>query len=79
MIASIKVSECWLGTFSCVLTQCQEGETSAVILEHLLLHNSLEAVIRPFFKQFEFYSEKDYSQVSIQEISRSFTNGLVKL
>lgn len=48
MIASIKVSECWLGTFSCVLTQCQEGETSAVILEHLLLHNSLEAVIRPF-------------------------------
>lgn len=48
MIASIKVSEYWLGTFSCVLTQCQEGETSAVILEHLLLHNSLEAVMRPF-------------------------------
>lgn len=34
---------------------------------------------KTFFKQFEFYSEKDYSQVSIQEISRSFTNGLVKL
>lgn len=32
--------------------------------------SSYEAI----FKQFEFYSEKDYSQVSIQEISWSFSS-----
>lgn len=29
---------------------------------------------KAIFKQFEFYNEKDYSQVSIQEISRSFSS-----
>lgn len=48
MIAAV----CWSEAFRCVLTHCQVGKTSAVLVEKQLLVRSPS-----------FYSEKDYSQV----------------
>jgi len=63
------------GLYVCVLTQCQGGKTSPMVLEkQLLLPSMLEKGYTAIPKQFvsSFYNKEDYSQVeNIQDSCQS--------
>ena len=58
---------CRFGVFRCVLTQCQGGKTSAIILrEAIFAAHQCGNVLKVHFETIwspSFYSEKDYSHV----------------
>lgn len=66
---------CCTGAFSCVLTQCKEGKTSALVFqEKLLLHINPGKILQVFQT---IWIQKDYSQEQKFQLSDNLTESML--